>query len=80
MRSGVQVFAWTSIAAGEEITIDYRLNAFDDTERWACFCGHCAGEVTGSFFSLDPARAAAYLPYAPRFIRAEYRRRLTTSS
>ena len=29
MRHGVKVFAWRAIAAGEEITIDYRLNAFD---------------------------------------------------
>jgi len=28
MRSGVKVFAWRDIAHGEEITIDYRLNAF----------------------------------------------------
>src|SRR5439155_4819 len=28
MRSGVKVFAWRSIRPGEEITIDYRLNAF----------------------------------------------------
>jgi len=28
MRSGVKVFAWRAIRKGEEITIDYRLNAF----------------------------------------------------
>lgn len=28
MRSGVRVFAWRRIGRGEEITIDYRLNAF----------------------------------------------------
>src|SRR5712692_10398570 len=28
MRSGVKVFAWRAILKGEEITIDYRLNAF----------------------------------------------------
>ncbi|MFN8639834.1 MAG: SET domain-containing protein-lysine N-methyltransferase [Dehalococcoidia bacterium] len=75
MRSGVKVFAWRDVEAGEEITIDYRLNAFDDTERWPCLCGHCAGTVTGSFFALSIARADAYLPYAPRFIRLEYQRR-----
>jgi uncharacterized protein len=75
MRSGVKVFAWRDVQAGDEITIDYRLNAFDDAERWPCFCGHCSGYVTGSFFSLDRARAEAYLPYAPRFIQIEYQRR-----
>lgn len=77
MRSGVKVFAWRDIQAGDEITIDYRLNAFDDTERWPCFCGHCSGQVSGSFFSLDRVRAEAYLPYAPRFIQIEYRKRRT---
>lgn len=74
MRSGVRVFAWRNIAAGEEITIDYRLNAFDN-EEWPCLCGSgsCTGTVRGSFFSLDAATQARYLPYAPAFIRREYR-------
>ncbi len=74
MRSGVRVFAWRAIDAGDEITIDYRLNGFDDTERWPCLCGHCDGEVTGSFFSLAAARAEAYLSYTPRSIQVEVRR------
>lgn len=77
MRSGVKVFAWRAIRAGEEITIDYRLNAWDDNERWLCLCGasNCLGEVTGSFFSLPTERAEDYLRFAPAFIRREYRRR-----
>jgi SET domain-containing protein len=77
MRSGVKVFAWRPIAAGDEITIDYRLNAFSDGESWPCFCGtaSCSGEVVGSFFAMEPERQRAYLPYAPPFIRREYRRR-----
>lgn len=76
MRSGVKVFAWRSIHAGEEITIDYRLNAFGD-DRWDCACGspHCTGQVIGSFFALDQHRQRRYLPFAPDFIRREYRRR-----
>jgi SET domain-containing protein len=77
MRSGVTVFAWKDIDAGEEITIDYRLNSFDDADRWECRCGSagCTGTVVGSFFALSPERQRLYLPYAPRFIRTEYRRR-----
>ena len=76
MRGGVRVFAWRDIAAGEEITIDYRLNAFDG-DSWTCACGGatCTGTVIGSFFALDPRRQESYLPYAPPFIRREYRRR-----
>ncbi|HYZ99517.1 MAG TPA: SET domain-containing methyltransferase [Acidimicrobiales bacterium] len=76
MRHGVKVFAWRPIAAGDEITIDYRLNAFDG-DSWPCECGaeNCTGTVVGSFFAMDPERQRLLLPHAPRFIRREYRRR-----
>lgn len=76
MRSGVKVFAWRNIKKGEEITIDYRLNAFDG-DSWPCACGSssCTGTVVGSFFALPPATQRLYLPYAPGFIRREYRMR-----
>lgn len=75
MRNGVNVFAWKDIRAGEEITIDYRLNAFGG-ERWDCSCGSagCPGYVIGSFFALSDEQQRQYLPFAPGFIRAEYRR------
>jgi hypothetical protein len=76
MRHGVKVFAWHPIAVGDEITIDYRLNAFDGSS-WPCNCGSetCAGAVVGSFFAMDPQRQKLLLPHAPAFIRREYRRR-----
>jgi SET domain-containing protein len=76
MRHGVNVFAWRPIAAGDEVTIDYRLNAFDG-DRWTCACGasNCTGTVVGSFFAMDAARQRLLLPHAPAFIRREYHRR-----
>jgi hypothetical protein len=76
MRSGVKVFAWRPIRARDEITIDYRLNAFDG-DSWPCACGtpSCIGTVVGNFFALPPERQAEYLRYAPAFIQREYRRR-----
>jgi hypothetical protein len=76
MRHGVKVFAWRSIAAGEEITIDYRLNAFGG-ESWPCDCGatNCTGVVVGSFFAMDADRQRMLVPHAPAFIRREYRER-----
>ncbi len=76
MRSGVKVFAWEDISAGDEITIDYRLNAFGG-DRWECVCGSasCKGYVQGGFLEMDEDRQRAYLPYAPDFIAREYRRR-----
>jgi hypothetical protein len=76
MRSGVKVFACKPISAGDEITIDYRLNAFDGSS-WPCDCraATCTGTVVGSFFALPEERQRAYLRYAPPFIRREYHRR-----
>jgi hypothetical protein len=78
MRHGVVVFAYRPIAAGDEITIDYRLNAFgDDDPPWPCECGtaRCTGGVVCSFFALDDATQREYLPHAPAFIRREWHRR-----
>lgn len=76
MRSGVKVIAWKPIRAGDEITIDYRLNAFDGNS-WLCACGAaaCSGTVMGSFFGLPEERQNSYLRYAPEFIRRELLRR-----
>ena len=76
MRHGVKVFAWRPIDEGEEITIDYRINAFDGSS-WPCECGsaRCTGTVVGSFFAMEPERQELLLPHAPAFIRAEYRGR-----
>jgi hypothetical protein len=80
MRSGVMVFAWRDIRAGEEVTIDYRVNALDGN-GWPCSCGssNCTGWVVGSFFEMDDDRQRAYLPYAPMLIRREHRRRCRVS-
>lgn len=73
------VYAWREIVAGEEIPVDYRLNAHDDGDVYEMVC-HCAAypephRVIGDFFSLSDERQAAYLPYAPTFIQEEYHRR-----
>ena len=77
MRHGVKVFAWRPIRETDEITIDYRLNAFEDGASWPCDCdaADCTGTVEGSYFAMDPERQAVLLPHAPAFIRHEYRRR-----
>jgi hypothetical protein len=76
MRHGVKVFAWRTIGADEEITVDYRLNALDG-DSWPCRCGAaaCTGTVEGSFFSMTPERQRLLLPHAPAFIRREAARR-----
>jgi hypothetical protein len=68
--------AWKDIRQGEEITIDYRLNAFDGG-RYECFCGstNCPGYMINSFFAMSEEQQYLYLPYAPKFIREEHHRR-----
>ena len=81
MRSGVKVFAWQPMTAGDEITVDYRLNAFDDDKTFQCECGsdECSGVVVASFFGLAAEKQRLYLPYAPPFIRRDYKRRRRTA-
>lgn len=73
------VFAWRDISAGEEITIDYRLNAHDDGDVWEMVCD-CEAHpephiVIGDFFTLRDEIQAQYAPHAPLFIQQEYERR-----
>lgn len=74
-----RVYARREIQAGEEITLDYRLNAYDDGTVWrmTCECPAFAEphDVFGDFFSLPPEKQRDYLPVAPPFIRAMYERR-----
>jgi hypothetical protein len=81
IRKGTNVYAWRDVHQGDEVTIDYRLNAFTG-EHWDCICGSpdCQGFVISSFFSLSEAQQISYLPYAPKFIRDEYRRLRDTGS
>ena len=74
------VVALRAIAAEEEITIDYRLNAYDDgTGVWVmdCACDPARGPhpVVGEFFSLPPETQRRYLEWAPAFIRKMYAER-----
>lgn len=67
------LYAWRDIPTGEEITIDYRLNAHD---RWEMIC-QCAAYnhphiVIGDFFTLSVELQEQYLPYAPLFVQEEY--------
>jgi hypothetical protein len=74
------VIALRGIAAGDEVTIDYRLNAYDDgtgVSSLACRCDPARGphRVIGDFFSLPPDVQLRYLEWAPPFIRDMYARK-----
>ena len=68
------ILALRDIAPDEEITIDYRWNAYDDgTGVWvmdcACDPGRGPHQVIGDFFALPEAAQERYLRFAPPFIR-----------
>ena len=74
------VYALRTIAPDDEITIDYRLNAYDDgTGAWvkdcACDPARAPHQVVGEFLSLPPETQKRYLEWAPPFIRAMYAKR-----
>ena len=78
------VIALRAIAAEQEITIDYRLNAYDDgTGVWVmdCACDPARGPhtVVGEFFSLPVETQQRYLEWAPAFIRDMYAERQRTT-
>jgi len=76
ISSSDTVRAWRAIQAGEEITIDYRLNALDDWElRCACPAYNVPHVVIGHFFTLCVDLQRQYVPYAPPFVQQEYLRR-----
>lgn len=73
---GRSVFALKPIKKGQEITGDYRINAFDG-RRWRCYCGskNCKSWVISDFFTLSEKLQKKYLPYTIKPIRQEYLRR-----
>jgi hypothetical protein len=76
ISSSDTVRAWRNIQAGEEITLDYRLNALDAWElRCACPAYDVPHVVIGHFFTLSENLQRQYVPYAPPFVQQEYVRR-----
>ncbi|MEZ4504124.1 MAG: SET domain-containing protein [Dehalococcoidia bacterium] len=77
-----RVRAIRPIESGDELTLDYRMNAHDDGDVWEMVCD-CGGEpgphlVRGDFFSLPDETQRRYLEWAPEFIRESYARRHTS--
>jgi SET domain-containing protein len=76
-KKKVPYFALRDIKRGDEITVDYRINAHTGNV-WKCYCGskHCLGWVRSDFFSLNKTMQKKYLPYSARYIQTEYKQRL----
>ena len=76
IAKGRTLFALKLIRKGEEITVDYRINAHDK-QKLKCKCGskNCTGIVILDFFSLSEKLQKKYLLYAPKFIQEEYNKR-----
>lgn len=73
---GCYIVARRSIAAGEEITLDYNINVTGGS-AWPCHCGaaRCRGSTTGDYFLLPQAIQREYRPLlAGWFVRAHAER------
>lgn len=74
VRHGVAVLALEPIAAGDEITLDYRLTALDGPS-WTCRCGAptCTGVVAGGVSTLPPEVREQMRPHIPAWLWAAAR-------
>jgi hypothetical protein len=71
----IEVVARRSIAAGDELTLDYLINN-SGGDCWPCHCGavRCRGETARSFFHLPLEIQLEYLPLlAPWFVKRHSR-------
>jgi uncharacterized protein len=71
------VVAYRDIAAGEEITYDYLVDA-DGGVVWGCSCGgpDCRGPHVHDFFTLPDDKLREYLPLLAPWFEAAHRTRL----
>lgn len=62
------------IRAGEEITHDYCIDGYGDTE-WQCNCGNeqCRKTIHSDFFHLPRSLQIEYLPYLSELYKQVYR-------
>lgn len=69
----VPYIALKLIKKGDEITVDYRINAHDGN-TWECHCGskNCSRKITSDFFSLSEKLQKKYLPFSPKYIKDKY--------
>ena len=68
------VLAMREIKRDEEITLDYRLDGFSETQ-WDCSCGskRCNGVCDENFFRLSKALQLEYLPCLDDWFVEEFR-------
>lgn len=71
------ILAMRDIAAGEELTFDYSINAADGAV-WDCRCGavNCRGRHKCDYFSLPEAKQLEYLPFLDPWFAQVHRDRI----
>ena len=73
----IEVVTRRSIAAEDELTIDYLINN-SGGDSWPCHCGaaRCRGETSHSFFTLPLEFQREYLPLLAPWFRKRHAREL----
>lgn len=69
-----KLYALKDIKKEDEITVEYRVNAFD-RNRWRCYCGskNCQKYIISDFFNMSGGQQKFYLPYTLKFIKEKYK-------
>jgi len=72
-----KVVAMRDIKKGEEITYDYAINGYYDSDT-VCHCGskNCRGTLSPNFFKLPKQRQLEYLPYLDDWFRKRFQAEL----
>ncbi len=72
-----KVIAMRDIQSGEEITADYALNGYYDSDT-PCHCGskNCRGTLSPNFFKLPKQRQLEYLPYLDEWFVKKFEKEL----
>ena len=72
-----RVVAMCYIKNGEEITYDYAVNGYYDSDM-PCHCGgkDCRGTISSNFFKLPRYRQLEYLPYLDDWFRKKFKKEI----
>jgi len=71
------VVAMKDIKSGEEITYDYAINGYYDSDTPCCCRSiNCRGTISPNFFKLPKERQLQYLPYLDDWFTAKFKEKI----
>ncbi|HUX66903.1 MAG TPA: SET domain-containing protein-lysine N-methyltransferase [Terriglobales bacterium] len=68
---GRRLVAIRAVAAGEEVTFDYRCTEYDMDAPFLCHCGHCGGELVRGYRHVTAEQRRRLEPHVAPYLRKE---------